>query len=1425
MIGLNLLLCAASLVLPREFLTESWGKAHDGGEIRQTPEGRVFAAPRPKAGVSGEFAVGADWGVVELSCEYRAKDVVPGEKFYENGRILQEFVGVGGKRVGAWPATLGVTGTTDGWRPWSARYRVPDGAKRYKVNFSNIAKSGSVEYRKASLRLVKSRADLAPHDEPLPPGFSSDPFALDDAWRVAAGPRTRICLNGLWRARPVATNDVPDRIPADGDCWGWAKIPGVWRRGKAEQSAQVEWLSDWFAENRVGLVAEARWYRRKLTVPPEASGRRVVLTFTLVNSRAVVYVDGREAGRVSFPGGAADITAAVRPGVEHDLALYVTAWPCDWEKGTCDGPLTEKLARTTDHAVKKSVDRAGVTGDLYLDLLPQQPFIDEAYAECDVARRQVTFVAKTAKAVPADWSLVAAVEGCGAVRTFEGKGARFTADWPEAKLWSTATPTNLYTCRLTLRDAAGRTVDAALPFRFGFRDVRTKGRELLLNGETIHLRGLFNNSWTGDAAISCREACRELCRRLKADGVNFVIAGNYAVQPGQITYLDAFLEACDEEGVLFSVTLPHVREFDWAIGKDPAKRARFAQLTEWMISRVRNHPSVILYAMTHNRVGYPGDINPERMDGTYAFPAGGKADGMLRRQKIALDGEAIAKAIDPTRPVYHHEGGNLGDFHCCNIYLNWAPVQERSEWIRNWAEKGTKPLVFVEWGLPHVASWSSYRGPLFIWTRPAFQSAWAAEYAAAFRGDAAFEANEPNRRLIDAEERAWARGEPFYFGRELLPALREWRSNVQQIQALCLARNLPDFRAWGLTEFLPWDQGGFYDRVRNRPPRDNPQKYAGLKVPGIVPDQFPQQSQYWYDTGARDDFALTEVGAAWRDGFRPSLAFIGGGDVFTDRRHGYRVGETVAKSLVLVNDTQAPQKVVWSCAFGSECRTGKTVVASGRTAFVPVAFAATTLGAVELTADFRFPDGKTTRDAFVVDVWAQPAQGPTNAVGEVCLYDPKGLTAENFRRLGIPFKPVGSSVAVGDGAGETFVYESGRGADTVPVTEGVKLVIGRECLTPSVMNRLVMPALRARGRLLVFEQTREALEAVGFRVQEYGLRTAFPRYRDSRVTSAADAARLHDWAGEATLIGPHLDGLDAAELSFPRQMANGFHNWHVWRCGCRGNVASVLIEKPSVGDWRARVDGGFNLQYAPLLEWVTERGVATFCQLDVTARTVAEPAADDVVRELVAALDRTEPYRPHVQALGREAILAVRDGGIDANPDPLVAWGGKGVLVASSGAKKPEDFAARVAKGGVALCLGFTAEEVKVWSPVPLAVEERVHAHSERIARIPPELNGLSNADWSWHGTVDLAAFADEDACGNCSFRIVRHGKGKIIFWQVPPWKLDDRAKPYLRVSRRRAEAMFARLLHNLGATSSVAGIHYLDAPVAEDDPYRYIRW
>ena len=72
-----------------------------------------------------------------------------------------------------------------------------------------------------------------------------------------------------------------------------------------------------------------------------------------------------------------------------------------------------------------------------------------------------------------------------------------------------------------------------------------------------------------------------------------------------------------------------------------------------------------------------------------------------------------------------------------------------------------------------------------------------------------------------------------------------------------------------------------------------------------------------------------------------------------------------------------------------------------------------------------------------------------------------------------------------------------------------------------------------------------------------------------------------------------------------------------WRCGNRGNVASVLIEKPAQGDFLPIVDGGFSLQYSPLLEYREGRGMIVFCQLDVPARTETDPVAETLLRNLL----------------------------------------------------------------------------------------------------------------------------------------------------------------------------------------------------------------
>ena len=164
-------------------------------------------------------------------------------------------------------------------------------------------------------------------------------------------------------------------------------------------------------------------------------------------------------------------------------------------------------------------------------------------------------------------------------------------------------------------------------------------------------------------------------------------------------------------------------------------------------------------------------------------------------------------------------------------------------------------------------------------------------------------------------------------------------------------------------------------------------------------------------------------------------------------------------------------------------------------------------------------------------------------------------------------------------------------------------------------------------------------------------------------------------------------------------------------------------------------------------------------------------------------------------------------------------------LVSTGAGQPPKDFAERIRNGATALLLGLDSEEIRAWSPVPLKTVAKKAALFSRIERLPPELAGLSNADWAWHGLMDFTAFAEPDPEGNEAVRVVRYGKGRLVFWQVPPWLFDAERKPYLRVSKRRAAFMLSRLMGNLGFRRGPALIRYADVPVPDDDPYRYYHW
>lgn len=1363
-----------------------------GARIEKSASGDELVIRKPGEHLSRAFDLKPEWRVIRLKGEMRVTDVPMGSRSWETGRFAMEWRDAKGKTVTPWPLNHGWTGTT-GWNAVDHDYLVPAGAKRLHLNLCNLSSGGEVRFRNVSLTVVRNFMD-SPANAPLPAGAPADPESLDGAWTVGTATRTRHSLNGLWRIRPAFTDEPADGVPAQDDCWAWDRIPQTWR-GDARTFIASRSLSPYFEDHpdRLAKTAPLRaWYARTFTMPSAAKGRRTVVTFDMVASRAVVYVDGQKAGEAVFPGGEVDLTPFAKPGERQTLALDVTAF--------AQGETLDYNEATRANRRAKTVKHKGVTGDVWLDVMPNGGRVADAFAETSVSRGEISFIAETESMARTPHRVRAEIRDLAgaAVRTFEGMATpdaagrlAFTAPWSDARLWDAHTPGNRYVCRLSVFDGE-RLVDAALPFEFGFREVSIRGRDVYLNGTKIHLRALYDPTFSHAGVSSARSNARDFCRNVMAGGFNFLIAGNYSFEAGATGYLQGMLEACDETGMLYSFTLPHFKDFDDL--RKPENQARYRATTRALMRLARRHPSVLTWATSHNAAGYLGAGNPRRIDGIYELPD--HANG--RNRACARIARKIIGELDATRPCYHHESGNLDDFHTVNCYLDWAPVQERSDWLEHWATKGVKPLFFVEWGLPHISTWSSYRGPLFIWRGTGYMSLWSSEYAAAYRNDAAYEATPEIRRALDAEERLWAAGRPFPWAR-LTRHCGAITNNYLGVQALFANDNWRSFRGWGMTAMLPWDQDGLFTRTNWTAALPSADVYA--KTPGLKDARHAQ----WGDPR---DYAPSQAGRALMRWNLPDCAWIAGDGTFTDKRHLFRPGERVKKTLMILNDRRTAQTVAWRVSCGTAfSRSGTADVAPGEQARIPFEFTAPDkAGTAELRAQFDFAGGIRREDAFSIDV-VSAAPAPEDVLS---VYDPKGMTAANLKRLGFAVEEVK----------DAFAFDASRDN-----AKRRRLVVGRECLTRDVLDRVLVPFAWNGGRAFVFEQTKPALEAVGFRVQTLGLRHVYPRFRKTALAGVQQDRLLRDWAGASTLVEP-FDPLKECETGAGSDTWAGFVHTRAWRCGNRGAVATVIPEKPSFGDWCALVDGGFDLQYAPLLEWRLGGGTVTFCQMDVTGRTVDDPAADELVKALVADARRGLPGTCIAKPFGMQAYRT--------GCQPRHAWfieqnaekdTKRLYYVTDGAAEMPEDFKASVSNGATALLCGLSADEVRKWCPVPVSVVQTNRCHYTRVERLPPELNGLSNADWAWHGAMDFAAFTDEAPDGNNAIRVVRYGKGRLVFWQVPPWKIDAEGRPYLRSSKRRAEAMLSRLMGNLGFNRGPGRVLYADVPESGDDPYRYYHW
>lgn len=1315
------------------------------------------------------------------------------------------------------------------WTTWRAMIRIPALA-----SFLFLTPA----HERAMLAVPGQTVDSSgqPNAQPdttLPAGVKVV-WDLNKAYRQGTVTRERICLNGLWRWQPVL--GVADSVPADG--WGFFKVPGFWpgRTNYIQEDCQTLHVHPaWKNADLRGITAA--WYQREIDVPANWAGRRITLSAEYVNSLAIVYVDGKKAGEVPFPAGEVDLTALCRPGGKHVVSLLVIALPL---KGVLLSHTDSNAARE----VKGAVERRGLCGDMYLCSTPTGARITDVKVDTSVRKGELTLtVALDGLAGDGSYTLKGTVHAGGPrVHEFTTKPIKpgdlvddrmriVEKFLPKDRLWDLHTTGNYHTTELSLYGPDGKLADAFPSVNFGFREFWIDGKDFYLNGTRIHLSAVpLDNAQVG-ARTAGYLGARETLRRLKYMGINCVYTHNYGCEPGSHISFKEILGQADFMGMLVVMSQPHFAHYDWKAA-DADRNNGYARHAEFYVREAQNHPSVVAYSMSHNATGYDEDMNPDKIDGL-ADPR--KDAWSSNNAKLAMRAEAIVRRLDPVRVIYHHSSGNLGAMHTMNFYLNFAPIQEVSDWFEHWARHGVKPVFPCEYGVPFTWDWTMYRG----WYKGerAFGSAkvpWEfcqAEWNAQFLGDSAFGIGELEKKNLRWEAEQFRAGNLWNRWQYPTPVGAS-RLDHHEVIARYIQDNWRAHRTWGISANSPWEYAAYfkpYD-ARERPRKELRVDFDRQQYPGFVADFVqPRQGQYSLDLESNTDWMPLQSGAAVIANNQPILAYIGGkGERFTSKDHNYFPGETVEKQLIIINDSRvtAPCECEWTLNLPQKViGTQKIEVPTGDQRRLPLRFDLpadlkpgrydiSTLVRSGTTPGVRYPDN------FAINVLPRPGEVPAGM--KLALFDPKGKTAKLLADLKVPCQVVDT------------------GADLTPFDV---LIVGREALSvdgPAPDIRRVRDGLK----VLLFEQTAKVLEErFGFRVAEYGLRQVFRRLHDHPAVAGVDFTHLRDWRGDATLSSPRLDYTLRPRYG-PTVQWCGIDVPRVWRCGCRGNVASVLIEKPARGDFLPILDGGYSLQYTPLVEYREGKGLILFCQLDVTGRTETDPAADAITRNLLGYVKtwKPRPQRPVAYAGNAIAQKHLETAGLTvAAYDPTRLTPDHLLIVGPGGVKQIAADAALLGKwlktGGQLLALGIDAADA---ANLPTPVKARMAEHIG-TAMSPHELTspfaGIGPAELHSRDPHPVAHLEQGNGI------LIQVFGTKIICCQHVPWDFASKQMNHRRTFRR-AACLVSRLAANMGAAESTPVLArfstpvnrsrperrwldglYLDVPEQWDDPYRYFRW
>ncbi|HEY9807822.1 MAG TPA: sugar-binding domain-containing protein [Halomicronema sp.] len=1246
------------------------------------------------------------------------------------------------------------------------------------------------------------------------PALQVSTNTVSEVGNIGNNQRGETYLNGVWQFEPAMGE--AQQPPADG--WGMIQVPGDWRReyhpsipGIVKRGTGIAW------DNFDGKKLSKAWYQKTINIPQNWDKRRIVLDVKRISTDALVFVNGIQCGSVNSPYGAVDISTVAKAGQEMVLSLLVTATTEEKETTVIMGP--NEVYKT-----EANLDSRGLIGEVRLLSLPAGPYISDVFIQPSTRNKQIKLdieVSEFKSTGPVELIAKMLNEKGKVEKEFKATANLSAKDkqivqvgwnWEKPRLWDIEKP-NLYTMQLQIK---GQGIQDQYDQEFGFREFWIEGKKFYLNGTEIRLRPtMYDDTW----ASGIPEVANQLIDSYIWAGFNIAELWPWNQnERGKWHFREIFAECADRKGFpLMGTALNMTNLIERDQWKSPEIKQEWEQKMLTDLRRYRNHPSILLWATNANFFGHTDDQNPQRIGKKNIQGTVTEVEDK-RLSKIVPLGEETAKEIkkyDPTRPVMFHQGATVGDIYALNSYLNMIPLQEREEWLSEWAKNGNMPYMVVEFGTPlHATMMRSRSG----FRKAIVSEPLMTEFSAIYLGNQAYELETPAYRnkirelfVGKQEYKSWHMNQELDFAPAFQKVLQLFNTNTWR-----------SWRTMGITGGMnPWNDGhGWQVSEAGKQKQSLEPFVAGQR--GVYLPQLPKQFITKFEMEAHN---TQPGGIALLENNGPTLAWITGSPTsFTEKNHNFIPGQKLTKQAALLNDTRSKQQfsVDWQITVaGQNISNGQKTgnLEPAQTLFIPIeATLPKTINNEKIEGEIILKakiGNRQHQDRFPFRVFNLEKNPPKDSQ-TLTVFDPVGKTSQMLQKLGYKLK-------------------TWDGKETSNL-----LIIGRESLSKNQkLPGSLENFLNNGGQVILFTQNPQWFQkTMGFRIAPHLSRRVFPIDKNHPIIKGLDQEDLRDWTGESTLTEAYPNTLNGGVKRNPHGTP-----WYGWHWGNRGAVSSIPIEKPHNSGWRAILQSEFDLAYTPLMELEYGKGRLILTTLDLEDHYALDPVPVKLTNQLInyAKTANLSTIKNQVVLIGSDTDAQKLDAlGVNYTRSDSLPSETNLVIIGTDKNVKDQFLQPYLNKGGK---IFFMPRKFPLDA---LGVRLKEVSNFSGIISPPkwPEFNGLDVGDLRSRTAYNTSLITSGGEIGAQGlFSRFTVGKGIALFSQMNPEDLRADENTYLRYTRWRQTRAIAQLMGNMGATfktdntvlksldnNSETSPNYYHPDYRNDfdlgdDPYRYYRW